>query len=174
MGLKQKFVIWVLCLQPNIAPFREVIFMLLPKPPKPEKKPPKPISRVKVERSGGVDTSGFAFSKPVVEPKIKKPLPRKRKSTPKRSTLTDGRCWLCDGTRDLELHEIFFGRKNHDLSIHYGLVVHLCGESCHRLGASSVHQCGDTDRRLKKYGQEKFNEFYPELDFLKIFGRNYL
>lgn len=37
-----------------------------------------------------------------------------------------------------------------------------------------VHFNRELDFNLKKLCQKKFEEVYPELEFLKIFGRNYL
>lgn len=87
-------------------------------------------------------------------------------------------CWLCgkNGTGDpLERHHIF-GGPNRKMSEKYGLVVYLCGNSCHRLGKKAVHVCADTRIALRKYGQKKAMEEngWTREDFRKIFGKNYM
>ena len=37
-----------------------------------------------------------------------------------------------------------------------------------------VHFNTVLDRKLKAHTQKRFNEAYPELDFLRIFGKNYI
>ena len=85
------------------------------------------------------------------------------------SILTDDldHCYLCGRPKE-HLHELFFG-VNRIKSIKYKLVIPVCFE-CH----NKIHN----DIRLQNYthklGQKKFNEVYPDLDFVKIFKRNYL
>lgn len=87
-------------------------------------------------------------------------------------------CFLCgkNGSADrLERHHIF-GGPNRKLSERYGLVVYLCGESCHRNGIKSAHRNKDTMRMLHKYGQLKAmreNNMTVE-QFKDIFGKNFL
>ena len=82
------------------------------------------------------------------------------------------RCFLC-GRQAQEEHHIFFGTANRKLSEKYGIKVYLCTE-CHRVGKYAVHNNKETDMKLKIIGQKKFEEKYPKLCFLTIFGRNYL
>lgn len=81
------------------------------------------------------------------------------------------RCYACGRISSIELHEIFFGSRNRQLSIKYGLVVPLCSE-CHR-GTNGVHGKNgkELNMKLKAVGQRSFERFYPELDFIKIFGK---
>lgn len=37
-----------------------------------------------------------------------------------------------------------------------------------------VHSNTAFDRKLKAFAQKRFNEVYPKLDFIKIFGKSYL
>lgn len=53
------------------------------------------------------------------------------------------------------------------------MVVMLRGD-WHNLSSYGVHFNKNLDTKLKQWGQEKFEEMYPDLSFLKIFGRNYL
>lgn len=75
-------------------------------------------------------------------------------------------CIICGKKRD-NLHEVFFGR-NRQLSIKYGLVIPLCIE-CHQ----EIHKNKKIQDIWHKKGQDIFETYYPDLDFLKIFRRNY-
>lgn len=81
-------------------------------------------------------------------------------------------CFLC-GRKAQEEHHIFFGTANRKLSEKYGLKVYLCAY-CHRISKYAVHNNKETDIKLKIIGQRKFEEEYPKLNFLEIFGKNYL
>ena len=82
-------------------------------------------------------------------------------------------CLVCGSTHNLHVHEVFFGTANRQKSIKYGCCVCLC--SRHHNGSNEgVHFNKTLDLKLKKHMQKRFQEVYPELDFLKIFGRNYL
>ena len=89
-----------------------------------------------------------------------------------RSIITDDmeHCIHCGSTM-VEIHHIMFGTANRKLSDKYGLVVPLC-PYCHR-GGQGVHQNRQLDLKLKKLAQSKFEQEYPDLDWLEIFGRNY-
>ena len=76
------------------------------------------------------------------------------------------KCVICDKKRD-NLHELFFG-KNRQKSITYGLVIPLC-YSHHVL----MHKDSKLQHIWHIIGQTKFEEHYPDLDFLEIFGKNY-
>lgn len=87
-------------------------------------------------------------------------------------------CYICgrNGYADrLERHHIFFG-ANRDKSEDFGLVVHICGERCHRNGKESVHRNAMVDRALKAAAQEcaMVRYGFSVEDFIKIFGKNYL
>ena len=80
----------------------------------------------------------------------------------------DSKCMLCGSKYQLTWNEIFRG-KNRKLSMKYGLVQRLC-LSCHM-----KYQDDPVFNEIwHKKGQIAFNKHYPELDFVKIFGRNYL
>lgn len=83
------------------------------------------------------------------------------------------RCLVCGTYLGIHKHEIFYGTANRKLSIKYGLVVPLCGRH-HNLSDAGVHYNQILDLKLKQQGQKAFEYHYPELDFVKIFGRNYL
>lgn len=79
-------------------------------------------------------------------------------------------CYRCGGTNSVSLHEPIHG-KNRKISIKYDLRVPLCF-NCHRLAHDEPNQT--FNNALKVEMQKKFEIEHPELDFLKIFGRNYL
>ena len=101
-----------------------------------------------------------------------KPLKKKKhraKNNP-RPTI-DSICEIC-GERFAELHEIFPG-KNRQLSIKYKMQIHLCPLH-HRIGHEAIHNNIIFRDKMQKKHQKKFNKMYPDLDFEKIFGKNYL
>lgn len=81
-------------------------------------------------------------------------------------------CFLCGG-RASEEHHVIYGTANRKLSEKYGLKVYLCA-NCHRIGKYAVHNCKETDIKLKIIAQRRFMEEYPHQDFVKIFGKNYI
>lgn len=82
------------------------------------------------------------------------------------------RCIVCGCTNNLNTHEILFGTANRKQSIKYGLCCKLCYKH-HNGSNEGVHFNKALDLKLKKLAQKKFEEHYPDLDFVKIFGRNY-
>ena len=83
------------------------------------------------------------------------------------------RCLICLREGNLEEHHVMFGTANRKLSEKYGLKVYLCPE-CHRTGKNSVHSDARQATKLKAYAQSCFQLKYTDLDFAKIFGKNYL
>lgn len=130
--------------------------MMFPKPPKKEKKKPTPMKRSPLPRG---------------KTKIKKKSAKLAKMERERDALTNGRCWRCGCPYNLHKHEIFFG-ANRLTSIKWRMVVELC-PTCHDVGDDSVHFNKEFDDELKDWGQRKFEELFPEEDFLKEFGKNY-
>lgn len=91
----------------------------------------------------------------------------------------DGQCYLCmllnndeDRRTGLEEHHIF-GGKNRSLSEHYGLKVYLCNEH-HQSSTESVQRNKEINQLMHEIGQRAFEERYPNLNFMQIFGKNYL
>lgn len=81
-------------------------------------------------------------------------------------------CFIC-GRYGTELHHCIYGSANRKLADKYKLVVGLCQP--HHRGNNGVHGGNkELDIFLKQTAQTKFNEFYSDLDFLAVFGRNYL
>lgn len=83
------------------------------------------------------------------------------------------KCYVCGTTNNLHIHEVFYGTANRQKSIKYGCCVSLCANH-HNLSNEGVHFNKALDLEIKKKMQKRFNEVYPDLDFLKIFGKNYL
>lgn len=82
-------------------------------------------------------------------------------------------CIIC-GRSPVNKHEIFGGRNRLN-SIKYKLVIPLCIYEHHnQIECKGIH----FDKKLRddwhKKGQALFQETYPDLDFLQIFGKNYL
>ena len=81
-------------------------------------------------------------------------------------------CYVCETIYNLHSHHIF-GASNRKHSEKYGLKVWLCYPH-HNGSNDGVHFNKALDTKLKQYGQEKFQEKYPDLSFREIFGKNYL
>ena len=76
-------------------------------------------------------------------------------------------CVMC-GKKKHHLHEIFFGTGKRQLSMKYGLVIPLCYK-CHDI----IHKEAVLQDIWHIKGQTLFEQAYPNLDFLEIFGENY-
>lgn len=90
---------------------------------------------------------------------------------------TEEECFVCKTTQCLEEHHVIYGRGYRPLSDKYGLTVKLCPR--HHRGDDktrkfAVHFNPVLDEKLKKLAQQAFMKAYPDKDFVKIFGRNYL
>lgn len=84
----------------------------------------------------------------------------------------DNICFLCGGWGACEWHHIY-GGANRKLSEKYGLKVRL-HHNCHNEPPNGVHHNKQVMDFLRETGQIAFNKAYPELDFIKIFGVNYI
>lgn len=82
----------------------------------------------------------------------------------------DDGCLIC-GNPYVEEHHVMFGTANRKLSGKYGLTVYLCAE--HHRGNSGVHHNAKLDKALKRMAQSRFQEVYPTLDWMELFGVNY-
>lgn len=87
-------------------------------------------------------------------------------------------CYLCmmlhsDFTeKQTQEHHVIFGTANRKLSEKYGLKVYLCLEH-HETGREAVHRNAETALLVKKAAQRAFEKRWPDLDFRKIFGKNF-
>ena len=82
------------------------------------------------------------------------------------------KCFICGSENWLESHHIF-GGANRCLSEKYGLKVWLC-HYCHNEPPQGVHHNRKNAENLYKLGQTAFNLYYPDKDFVSIFGRNFI
>lgn len=80
-------------------------------------------------------------------------------------------CYLCGSCRLIEIHHIF-GGANRKKSTQYGLIVPLC-HFCHNEPPNGVHFNKERRETLQDIAQREFEKKYPNLDFMKIFHRNY-
>ena len=73
----------------------------------------------------------------------------------------------------LECHHIMHGTANRKISEHYGLKVWLCPEHP-RTGKDAVHKCRETDLKLIKAGQARFEQVFSHGEWMQVFMKNYL
>lgn len=93
-----------------------------------------------------------------------------RKYKPSVMTNDESHCYICGSSQRIEWHHIFPSglRKK---STEYGMVVPLCRD-CHQ-GPHGVHSDITKMNWLRAKAQERFEEVYPDEDFLKVFKRNW-
>lgn len=85
------------------------------------------------------------------------------------SLFHDGKsCIICNSDYELTWHEIYRG-KNRPNSMIYGLCIRLC-YYCH----DKYQENKSFNDYWHKKGQIKFEEVYPDLNFVSIFHRDYL
>jgi len=81
-------------------------------------------------------------------------------------------CIIC-GKSPVNLHEIFGGRNRLN-SIKYKLVIPLCTCEHHgQVNCTGIHFDKELRKEWQIKGQVVFEQTYPDLDFMEIFGRNY-
>lgn len=73
----------------------------------------------------------------------------------------------------LEKHHVMHGVANRKIAEKYGLTVYLCKED-NRTGAEAVHKSRETDLKLIRAGQKRFEQVYSHREWMKAFGKNYL
>lgn len=71
-------------------------------------------------------------------------------------------------------HHIFEGTGTKALSEKYGLFFWIAPQDHLACFDDSFHNNIGLQKEIKKMGQKAFMQHYPELDFVKIFGQNYL
>ena len=88
---------------------------------------------------------------------------------------TEKKCFFTGSSRNLDKHHIFFGNPGRKLSEKYGLWVWLEHERHIEMSPyRTPHNDADVDRELKVIAQLAFEKENPNLNFIEIFGRNYL
>lgn len=89
------------------------------------------------------------------------------------------KCVVCGTTKDIHIHEVFYGTANRKKSIEWGCCIPLCGYH-HNLSNQGIHFNKNLDLYWKQYAEKKWIETNctSEQDgieeFIRIFGRNYL
>ena len=112
--------------------------------------------------------NALIFQKTVQISKKSKKLAKMERDRFSLFTDDDTKCMLCGSTYQLTWNEVYRGR-NRKLSMQYGLCQRLC-LSCHM----KYQEDANFNDMWHKKGQLEFIKNYPELDFTKIFGKNYL
>ena len=65
-------------------------------------------------------------------------------------------------SNDLECHHIMHGMANRKISEH------------HRTGKEAVHKCRETDLKLIRAGQKRFEQLFSHEEWMNLFMKNYL
>lgn len=93
----------------------------------------------------------------------------------KKSIMTNDleHCIVCGTSNNIHIHHCIYGSAKRKLSDKYGLIVPLCANH-HNMSKNGVHFNKLLDTKMKQFAQKKFEEAFPDLDFIKIFGKNYL
>lgn len=90
-----------------------------------------------------------------------------------------GYCYLCAALHNdytykpTQEHHVMFGSGQRELSEEYGLTVQLCLDH-HKDGPEAAHNNKVIRELLCRDAQEAFMEEYQNLDWMKIFKKNYL
>jgi hypothetical protein len=84
---------------------------------------------------------------------------------------TERESYFSGRTDCLEKHHVF-GGSNRKWSEKYGLWVYLTHDE-HNEPPQGVHHNKRIRMQLQAEAQKKFEDAFPHLDFMKIFGRNY-
>lgn len=82
-------------------------------------------------------------------------------------------CYVCGTPLNLHIHHCIYGNGKRKLADKYKLIIPLCARH-HNMSNEGVHFNKILDNEIKQLAQKKFNETYPDLDFLKTFGKSYL
>ncbi len=134
-----------------------------------------------------MDTSMLLFPKPKDKKKIKKDtkcikntkkVKKKSKSCSKKKEfciMPKSSLYETERKDGLARHEVFFGRKNRQLSIKYGLIIFLSDEM-HNMSDKGIHFNKKFCEEVQKIGQKAFMKYYKKTkeEFREIFGKNYL
>lgn len=105
---------------------------------------------------------------------------KKKKHKPSILHCKDGTCYLCMLLHDdyrlhnaVQEHHIFGGVANRKISEAEGLKVYLC-LTHHTAGHEAVHNNQTNMRLLQQEGQRAFERTHTRVEFMTLFGRNYL
>lgn len=133
-----------------------------------------------------VDYSSFAFPKESwrtsEKPKGQQSGKSRKRKKHRKSIMHpkgSGYCYLCAALHNdytykpTQEHHVVFGSGQRELSEEYGLTVQLCIEH-HKDGPEAAHNNKVIRELLCRDAQEAFMEEYQNLDWMKIFKKNYL
>lgn len=134
-----------------------------------------------------MDTSMLAFPKPKDKKKLRKDtkcteIEKKFQKNNKSCVKKDEFCimpksplYKTERKEGLSRHEVFFGRKNRQLSIKYGLIIFL-EDKMHNMSNKGIHFDKEFCEEVQKIGQKAFMEYYNKTkeEFREIFGKSYL
>ncbi len=81
-------------------------------------------------------------------------------------------CFICKSDYMLETHHLMNGAYKKSAE-KYGLLIKVC-PNCHTLAPTAIHRDSSLLKKLKRIGQEHFEQTHTREEFMKIFGRNYL
>lgn len=119
-----------------------------------------------------MDTKGLLFPKPKDVKKKKNKTEKKEKDF---CIMPPSNLYETKRIGNLKRHEVFYGVKQRQLSIKYGLVVFLTDEM-HNMSDKGIHFNKEFDLKVKKIAQKTFMSYYhkTEEDFIKVFGKSYI
>lgn len=120
-----------------------------------------------------MDTKELMFPKP--KDKIKRHKDKQKRSKNEFCIMPPSNLYSTERKGNLKRHEVFFGRKNRQLSIKYGLIIFLTDEM-HNMSDKGIHYDKKFDDQVKKIGQKAFMKYYNKTqdEFRKIFGKSYV
>lgn len=120
-----------------------------------------------------MDTKGLLFPKP--KDRTKRHKDKQRHIEKEFCIMPPSNLYSTERKVNLKRHEVFFGRKNRQLSIKYGLIIFLTDEM-HNMSDKGIHYNKEFDNQVKIIGQKAFMKYYHKSveEFRQIFGKNYL
>lgn len=83
------------------------------------------------------------------------------------------KCYFCNRPAQNK-HEVFFGRKNRQISIENGFCVGLCAWHHNLGGKECVHENREMDLILKRLYQQEYEKNHSREDFINLIGKSYL
>lgn len=93
----------------------------------------------------------------------------------------DGGCYLCEklhgdySIKKTEVHHVYFGTGQRDISEAWGFTVHLCRKHhIHAGGPEAVHRNHETCLIIQQDVQRKFEKTHSRKEFMALIGRSYL
>lgn len=83
-------------------------------------------------------------------------------------------CYVC-GSKNIHIHEVFYGTANRKKSIEDGCCIYLCPRH-HNMSDEGIHFNKELDLEVKQLMERKWLDTYNKNieDFIKRYGKNYL